>query len=139
MDVLKSKPRRRVASYEEPPLRKVNVRLTAEERAHLLEIGEGNASLGARRAIEYMRELEETLSPEEWDALLKSHHEKRAPQRSIKARSDKPVGRPAAMAETVEKAKEMYLQGRTIKEISTELNMHQSTIYKYVDIRKKNL
>jgi len=137
MDVVKPKPRRRVASYEEPPMRKINARFTAEQHAHLLVLGEGNASLGVRRALEYMAELEATLPLEEWEELIKSYRAKRTPQRPKKALSANTAGRPSATTETVKKSQEMYSQGRTIKEITVALKIHQSTVYKYVDVRKK--
>ncbi len=134
MNVVKPKPRRRIASYEEPPLKRVNVRLTAEQHAYALIIGEGNLSLGVRRAIEYMA----TLPREELEEARKIYQAKRAPPQPKKALPAKPVGHPAVTAETVKKAQDMYSLGQNIKEISGALNIHLSTVYKYVNVREKN-
>lgn len=138
MDAVKPKQRRRVAPYDEPAMRKRNIRLTAEQRAQLIVIGDGNLSLGVRRVIERAADLERTLPKEEWEELQKKRQAKKTSKKATKPLPAKPVGRPAITDATIKKAQEMYSQGRSIKEITVALNLHQSTIYKHLDVRKKN-
>lgn len=137
MDAVKLKTQRRVAPHDEEAMRKINIRLTAEQRASLLVIGDGNLSLGMRRVIEKAAELERTLPKEEWEELKRKSQAKKTPKKTKKTPAAKQPGRPALTEETIKRAQEMYLhQGRSIKEIAVTLNIHQSTVYKYLDVRK---
>ncbi|WP_143164384.1 terminase gpP N-terminus-related DNA-binding protein [Lampropedia hyalina] len=138
MDAEKPKAPRRVAPYDEPAMRKRNIRLTAEQHAELLVIGDGNLSLGVRRVIERVADLERILPKEGWEELQKKSQAKKTSKKAIKPLPAKPVGRPAITDETIKKAQEMYSHGRSIKEITVALQIHQSTIYKYLDVRKKS-
>ncbi len=120
-------------------MRKFNIRLTAEQHARLQAIGDGNFSFGVRRVIEEVAKLERTLPREEWEKLTKKSQAKETAKGASKKISAKPIGRPALADETIKRAQEMYSrQGRSIKEIAVALNIHQSTIYKHIEVRKKN-
>lgn len=132
MSNAKPKPKsRRVVGYGEEPMRRYSVRLSKAEYEKVLEIGDGNFSLGVRRLIEKI----DNLSSAEKLQLSERHQQQRRKVRSNSARSR---GRPSLTAETIKAAQDMYgLQGLTIKEITASLNIHISTVYKYVDVRKK--
>ncbi|GJJ02383.1 hypothetical protein RugamoR64_29210 [Duganella rhizosphaerae] len=134
----KPKSKRHVAPYGEEAMRSYSVRLTKAQYEYFVEVGEGNLSLGVRRVIERIMELERTLPAEEWQRRLQAAKAKRAIRNRVKITpTANGRGRPALSAEKIKAAQDMYAhQGRSVKEIAEALQIHISTFYKYVDVRR---
>lgn len=115
-------------------MRKYSVRLTKAQYEYAKEIGEGNFSLGVRRVLDA---FDESIQSQR---TIVERGRLRLPKKCItrKRPTGKSRGRPALLATTIQAAQRMYSdQGLSVKEILATLNIHISTFYKYVDVRKK--
>ncbi|WP_139335838.1 hypothetical protein [Janthinobacterium sp. TND4EL3] len=134
MSDTKPKSRRRVAPHGEEAMRTYSIRLTKAQYEYAKEVGEGNFSLGMRRIIEaYDESIPLQRTTVERGGL-------RLPTKCIvrKRPTGKSRGRPALPASIIQTAQRMYSeQGLPVNEIVTTLNIHISTFYKYVNVRKK--
>lgn len=114
-------------------MRKHSVRLTKTQYEYAKEVGEGNFSLGVRRILDAYEN-----SMQSQGTIVERGRLRLAKQCIARKRPTKSRGRPALPAATIQAAQRMYSdQGLSVKEIMTTLNIHISTFYKYVDVRKK--